>query len=250
MKPARLVGPVSVALIAFAAGAATLLVAPRESVIGGYSTSIAQRTGSQRHNAKLAMARLNGAAIAPGSVFSFNGRVGSFSRDRGYIKAPVSYNGQLIDDWGGGVCQTSTTLYNAALLAGMEIVERNRHEFAPSYVPPGRDAAVAFSSIDLRFRNPYPFPVRISGKIEGSRLVVELLGIRPPSPRPQVFSLVKDIAPPETFVLGSGERRWLRNSGKSGCEVSVYRLIGDRRQLISHDTYPAMNRVVELLPRR
>jgi vancomycin resistance protein YoaR len=235
-----------VAVMALGAVATALVAMPRDGVMGAYTTSVAQRTGSQRHNARLALDRLVGAVIGPGEVFSFNRRVGTFSEDRGFIKAPVSYNGQLIDDWGGGVCQTSTTLYNAALLAGMEIVERNRHEFAPSYVPPGRDAAVAFSSVDLRFRNPNPFPVRIAGRIEGARLIVELVGARPPSPRPEVLSDVQGVETPETYTLGEGPRHWLRNSGKAGCEVSVYRLTAGRRELISHDAYPAMNRVVEL----
>ncbi len=208
------------------------------------------RTGSQRHNARLALDKLNGAVIGPGEAFSFNQRVGSFSRDEGFFKAPVSYNGQLIDDWGGGVCQTSTTLYNAALLAGMVILERNHHAFAPSYVPPGRDAAVAFSSIDLRFFNPNPFPVRIEGKIDANRLVVEIVGATLPSPRPQVVSEVQSTQDPQTFALGSGHRKRLRNSGKEGCDVTVYRIVGNKRELVSQDSYPAMNRVIEMLPSR
>ena len=158
----------------------------------------------------------------------------------------MSYNGQLIDDWGGGVCQTSTTLYNAALLAGMEIVERNHHHFAPSYVPPGRDAAVAFSGVDLRFRNPYAFPVRVVGRIEGDRLRIALVGPRAPAVRPQVASVVTEALPAETFVLGGkAGRRRVRNTGKAGFAVEVVRTVGDRRETISHDAYPAMNCVVQ-----
>lgn len=239
--------PIAAVGLALAGGAAALMTAPREVVVGAYSTSVAGRSESQRHNARLALARLDGAVVAPGGMFSFNQRVGTFSRDRGYRKAPVSYNGQLIDDWGGGVCQTSTTLYNAALLAGMRILERHRHQFAPSYVPPGRDAAVAFSNIDLRFRNPLPYPVRIVGRLEGSRVIVSLLGARSLDVRPEVVSEVREVRPPETYVLGGlNGRRRVRNTGKAGCEVSVVRITGNRRELISHDSYPAMNRVVEV----
>jgi len=236
-------------LLALAAGAAAMLSVPKEDVVGGYSTSLKGRTDSQRHNAHLALGRLTGAIVPPGATFSFNRRVGTFSRDRGFRKAPVSYNGQLIDDWGGGVCQTSTTLYNAALLAGMEIVERNHHRFAPSYVPPGRDAAVAFSGVDLRFKNPYDFPVRIVGHVQGDRLQVSLVGARAPEVRPQVVSRVAEVQAPETYVLGGLDgRRRMRNSGKSGFEVSVVRIIGDRRETVSHDAYPAMNRVIQVDP--
>ena len=235
-------------LLALAAGAAAMLSVPTEATVGGYATSLRGRTQGQRHNAGLALARLVGVRVAPGETFSFNRRVGSFSRDRGFRRAPVSYNGQLIDDWGGGVCQTSTTLYNAALLAGMRVVERHHHRFAPSYVPPGRDAAVAFSGVDLRFTNPYDFPVRVVGRIEGDRLQVSLVGAHAPATRPQVVSRVVEVDRPETFVLGTSGRRRVRNTGKAGFTVEVVRTVGERRETLSRDAYPAMNRVVQLDP--
>ena len=220
---------------------------PRPRTLGAFSTSLQGRTHAQAANARLALSRLVDAEIAPGAEFSFNGRVGTFSRDQGYRRAPVSYNGQLIDDWGGGVCQTSTTLYNAALLAGLPIAERHHHRFAPSYVLPGRDAAVAFSNIDLRFRNPFPFPIQIRGESRGDRLNLSIVGARLPTQRAQVVSEVREVRPPQTFRFGlaNGKRR-VRNTGKAGCEVFVYRVIGNRRESISHDVYPAMNRVEEV----
>ena len=235
--------------LALAGGAAAMLSVPREAVVGSYSTSLEGRSNSQRHNAHLALGRLVGARVAAAAAFSSLRRVGSFSRDRGFRKAPVSYNGQLIDDWGGGVCQTSTTLYNAALLAGMGIVERNHHRFAPGYVPPGRDAAVAFSGVDLRFRNPYPFPVRIVGEVRGDRLQIAILGAQPPDVRPQVVSRVTEVQVPETYRLGAANgRRRVRNTGKAGFSVSVVRIVGDREETVSRDAYPAMNRVVQTDP--
>lgn len=231
--------------IALAVGAA-LKAVPGDVTMAAYSTSLAERSFGQRHNARLALSRLVGAKIGPGEEFSFNKRVGTFSKDAGYRKAPVSYNGQLIDDWGGGVCQTSTTLYNAALVAGMEIVERNRHRFQPSYVPPGRDAAVAFSNIDLRFRNPYSYPVRIEGEVQGSRLVIRFVGPKHEK-NPEVYSVVDELRTPITFRVGDEEgRRRVRNTGKEGFDVAVYRVTGNRKELISRDEYPAMNRVIEV----
>lgn len=224
---------------------------PSEVVIAEFGTSLDGRLRSQRHNAVLSMERLQGATVGPGEVFSFNRLVGTFSRDAGYRKAPVSYNGQLVSSWGGGVCQTSTTLYNAALYAGMEIVERNRHRFAPSYVPPGRDAAVAYESIDLKFRNPHPFPVRIEGRIQGERLIVSMVGARPLEERPQIVQDVRQVVRPQTMEmrgpghLAGGSRSRLRNSGKAGYEVAVYRLHGGKRELLSSDSYPPMHRIVE-----
>jgi vancomycin resistance protein YoaR len=187
-----------------------------------------------------------GKTIEPGGTFSFNQSVGSFSRDQGYRKAPVSYNGQLIDSWGGGVCQTSTTLYNAALLSGMKILERSRHRFAPGYVPPGRDAAVAYSSIDLKFKNPFPYPVRILGEMKGDRLTLGIYGPDQPKEKPRIVEVVREPQFPVTYTIGEeGPRAKLRNSGKAGFQVTVYRVRGNTRELISIDSYPAMGRVID-----
>jgi vancomycin resistance protein YoaR len=246
MKPAtQTLAFVPLALVCGLA-VATFRSLPSESTLAGFATPLAGRTKAQRHNAYLAALKLNGAVIARGAVFSFHDRVGTFSRDQGYRRAPVSYNGQLIDDWGGGVCQVSTTLYNAALLADMKIEERNRHRFCPSYVPPGRDAAVAFSDIDLRFRNPHPFQVRIHSRLEGEHIYIELVGDGTLSTKPQITQVVTQVQEPETFFVGHpGPAAKVRNTGKIGFDVCVYRIHGNQRELISHDLYPAMNRVVQ-----
>lgn len=214
--------------------------------IASYHTSLDGRNTNQRHNADLAARRLDRAIVPAHAVFSFNGRVGSFSRDAGYRRAPVSYNGQLIDAWGGGVCQCSTTLYNAALLGGMKIVERNRHHFAPSYVPVGLDAAVAYSDIDLKFENPYDFPVEIRAKTDGRQLDVTILGRGNPEAKPVVMQELKNKVDATVYRIGNGgSSSRLRNSGKAGYDVTIYRLVGGRREWISSDHYPPMARVLE-----
>jgi vancomycin resistance protein YoaR len=236
----------AVALASATLVAAPMLSWPQEHVISSYATSLGGRTRAQRHNAELAMNRLSGVHIAAGATFSFNGRVGTFSRDQGYRRAPVSYDGTLLQDWGGGVCQTSTTLYNAALLSGMKIVERNRHEFAPGYIGVGRDAAVAYTSIDLKFTNPYAFPVWIEGRIEGDCLLVEFHADQALPIKPRIVADVEQVRRPDTFRLpdGNGPEK-VRTGGKAGCEVTIYRITGDHRERISHDVYPVMNRVIE-----
>lgn len=232
--------------LVFAACACLIPASQQPVVLAAYSTSLVGRTYAQRHNALLSVEKLQHVTVAPGAVFSFNGAVGSWSRDQGYRRAPVSYNGTLIADWGGGVCQTSTTLYNAALLAGMKIVERNKHEFSPGYAPPGRDAAVAYDDIDLRFRNPLPYAVTIEGKIDRDRLVFSILGAKPLPVKPEVVSEIKDVTEPQIFRLrGDGGTHFIKNTGKPGCEVWTYRITGDERELISTDSYPVMNKIEE-----
>lgn len=219
---------------------------PDERVIASYSTPLAGRTTSQRHNAEMAISRLRNVTVEPGQVFSFNKTVGTFSRDQGYRKAPVSYNGQLISSFGGGVCQASTTLYNAALLSGMEIIERRRHRFAPGYVPPGRDAAVAYDTVDLKFKNPYSVPIRIDGKIDRDHITFRILGAIRLSPKPEVVQVVRQVRDPMVVELhGRGDSARIRNSGKPGYSVTVYRTTGGQREFISKDEYPAMNRIIE-----
>lgn len=247
MRPRHLKGFAIVLLgVATVGGTLAVLAQPGEVCLAAYTTSLGGRNSAQRHNSYLALQGVIGRTIQPGETFSFNKSVGSFSRDQGYRKAPVSYNGQLIDSWGGGVCQTSTTLYNAALLSGMKVVERSRHRFAPGYVPPGRDAAVAYSSIDLKFKNPYSFPVRILGQMKGDRLTLGIYGPRRLKEKPRIVEVVREPQLPVTYTIGEeGPRARLRNSGKAGFQVTVYRVRGDSRELISTDSYPAMGRVID-----
>ncbi len=234
-------------LVAGVAGAGALgLSAGRrpDREIGEYATPIELRNMAQRHNASLALHRLDGTVVGAGETFSFNETLGSWTQDRGYRKAPVSFGGMLVDAFGGGVCQTSTTLYNAALLAGMEIVERHSHYHAPDYVAPGRDAAVAYPNIDLRFRNPYKQPVTIHGSAAGSALHIWIDGpVDPPEVR--VRADVHRTTKPTEFTYGDGPRIRVRNPGKAGYDVTTYRDIGGKTELLSHDTYPVMERVLE-----
>lgn len=238
--------PGAVALLVLA-GLGVSSLASQESVIGSYTTPLEGRTGSQRHNAIRSLEEINGLIIPAGGTFSFNAHVKGWTRDLGYKRAPVSYNGQLVDAWGGGVCQTSTTLYNAALLAGFEVVDRARHHFAPTYVPPGRDAAVAYEAIDLKLRNPHRRPIQIVGRIRGDSMQIDLVGIATEPLPIRISSEIKETRPPLTYRW-RGERTRTRNSGKAGFEVIVWREWENRREMISHDDYPAMNRILESSP--
>lgn len=227
-----------------------------EREIACYATGLRGRTPSQIHNLTLAARRINGRIVQPGQLFSFVKAVGPWTADMGYVKAPVSYDGELIRDWGGGVCQTSTTLYNAALLAGLEIVERHRHHWPARYAPLGRDAAVAYFDIDMRFRNTLPAPVRIVGEVRGDTLVCKLLSTYQPKYRVEIESQTRSITRPGRIIIPSTGQRpglWkLVNKGHPGFCVVIYRRFvypdHTRRQIVSQDTYPVMNGVVMVAP--
>ncbi len=246
-------------IVALAMGTAVLVsrlgtLPPPEVELAGYSTPLTGRSASQRHNSRLAARALNGTVIGPGATLSFNRTVRSWSVDRGYVKAPVSYDGELVRAFGGGVCQTSTTLYNAVLLAGLDLVERNSHVFAPSYVAPGRDAAVAQFDIDLKMRNPYPWPVTIRAAVVGERLEVRILGRHRPTAAIDVTTEILAALPPArlTAVRTSPQstgRASLRSPGAMGFRVVSYRVFVEdgrvvKRELLADNTYQAANRVV------
>jgi len=255
-SPRFLAIAVALALIASLAIWATF--APgSEHEIGCYMTSLEDRSRTQVHNVALATRSINNTVLQPGQTFSFVKVVNTWTADRGYLKAPVSYDGELVRSWGGGVCQASTTLYNAALLAGLDIVERHRHHWPARYAPLGRDAAVAYSDIDLKFRNNLPCPVRIVGRVEGNRLIYRILSTHRTAYRVRIESQTRSVTLPSEVLQDrttSGRGRWkLINRGHPGFYVVTYRTFlyqsSTRRQLLSEDRYPAMNRIVRIAER-
>lgn len=120
---------------------------------GDFSTSISSSSADRKHNVKNALVRLNKQEIYPNQVFSFNKIIGKRTKENGYRKAKIIMDNEFVNGIGGGVCQVSSTLYNTALLAGLEIVEANKHSKQVGYVKYGFDAMVNFGTSDLKFRN-------------------------------------------------------------------------------------------------
>ncbi len=146
---------------------------PNEIV--SFSTEILNKDEDRVHNIKLAAEEINHTVLEPDEVFSFNGILGKRTGDKGYEKAPILLgNGDKGEGTGGGICQVSTTLYNAALKADFKIVERHRHSEPIPYVEEGKDATVVYNSKDLRFKNTREYPVEIVVYIEDDKVTVKL----------------------------------------------------------------------------
>lgn len=144
--------------------------------LGGYSSRFQDGDVHRNHNIRLATERLNDTTLSPGATFSFNQTVGNRTATAGYqIARTLAVTGDE-PALGGGVCQVSSTLFNAMLLADLELVERHPHSRPIHYVPPGRDATVSYGAKDLIFRNPHPFPVTIRGSVTGNRLTFLVTG--------------------------------------------------------------------------
>ena len=151
-------------------------IMPIDSILGQYTTSF--YPGDRGDNIALAAYSLSDKLVKPGWTFSFNDTVGERTYSAGYKTAGVILNGQPAQDVGGGVCQVSSTLYNAVLLAGLTPTERTPHYFQSSYIGYGRDATVADGLIDFKFRNDLPHNVYLITGASSSAVTVYVLGTR------------------------------------------------------------------------
>lgn len=140
-----------------------------------YSTNTANGTS----NMKVSLEACNGSIIDPGEVWSFNGCTGDSNLEsNGYKSAHVISDGKLIDGIGGGICQSSSTIYNAAVRANMEIEERYNHKWASNYVPTGLDATIDYPNLDLKLSNPTDFQMFLECKVVGSTLYASFWGVK------------------------------------------------------------------------
>jgi len=149
------------------------------TLLSHFTTPILSTDPGREHNLKIGVATINNQVLEPETVFSFNQRSGPYTEGLGWRKAKNSMvvGNQLIDSIGGGVCQITATLYNAALLADLDIIQRHPHNLAPKYVEPGTDAAVWYEGdLDLVFQSNKEFPIIVKAWVENKQVKVELWG--------------------------------------------------------------------------
>jgi len=145
-----------------------------EQEIGSYVTYFKKNNKERTHNIKLASDAIDSHVVFPGETFSFNKIVGKRTEEKGYKRAPVIVKGELAEDIGGGICQTSSTLYNAIDLKGIEIVERYSHSRSVPYVPSGRDATVSWWGPDFSFKNKLHQPILIRAKAANGKMKINI----------------------------------------------------------------------------
>jgi len=146
-----------------------------QDIMGEYQTKVSGNN-DLINNIQLACNAINGTVLQPGELFSFNTIVGEPTEKKGFVYAPVFLGGEQIWIPGGGISQSATTLYCAALLADMEIVSRVNHDMPVSYVDMGLDAYVSWNQADLKFRNNSTYPVQIKAAVSGSYVTIQILG--------------------------------------------------------------------------
>lgn len=204
----------------------------------GEGTTNVSGSSARKHNVKLSAQACNGVILMPGEVFSYNNTTGSRSASKGYLAAPVYSGDASVDEVGGGICQTSSTIYYAVLHTNLKIVERRAHRFNTGYVPEGMDATVYYGQTDFRFENSTDYPIKIvtSSYDQGGKrkLNVKIYGTNVDGVRAEPKSTVYETVSPttqykadESITQGTTKVDSKQNpyTGKS---AQTYRYIYDR----------------------
>lgn len=147
-------------------------------LLSEFSTKYSASNKNRTTNLTLAANKINGTVLMPGETFSYNKVVGERSISAGYKEAPIYVEGRVEDGLGGGICQITTTLYNAALYANLDIIERSNHQFVPSYANASRDATVVYGAIDFKFKNNREYPIKITCSVSNGIANFKIFGLR------------------------------------------------------------------------
>lgn len=223
--------------------------------ISTYTTLYA--AGSDRgKNIEICANTINNIVIMPGETFTFNGTIGVTTPEKGYLKAGSYANGQLVESYGGGICQVSSTLYNSVLYANLEVVERHNHSAIVSYVAQGRDATVSYGVKDFKFKNTREYAIKISANAVGGRLQIDLKGIKEKEEYDVIIesTVTQEIEKTTQYIKDSSlakEEEVVVTEGANGAKSITYKTIkkGDEiltKTVISEDNYNPLKKVVKI----
>ena len=225
-------------------------------LLATFSTNYQASNVSRTTNLKLASNKINGTVILPNEEFSYNKVVGERTISAGYKMAATYSNGQVVDGLGGGICQISSTLYDAVVMANLNVTTRRNHQFVTSYVPAGKDATVVWGAQDFKFVNSRKYPVRIVATVEGGVATVQIWGIKE-EVEYNISIETKKVATIEYTTqyvqdasLPVGQQKVIQ-AGNNGRKVEAYKVTKLNGQvvsttLLSRDTYNAMKRIVHV----
>ena len=219
-----------------------------------FSTRYEPGNVNRTTNLKLASDKINGTVLLPGEEFSYNKVVGERTIAAGYKEAAIYSGGEVVDGLGGGICQISSTLYNVAVQANMEITERSNHQFVTSYIEAGKDATVVYGYIDFKFKNTRNYPVKIESSVNGGIAEMKIYGVKEENEfdiklETEVISTIPfTVKYVDDNTLDAGVEV-VKQGGASGYKTITYkvcRLNGAvvSRTVMSNDTYSAMTKII------
>ena len=220
-----------------------------------YDTSNIPRTT----NLKLAMQKLNGVIVNPGETFSYNKTLGKRTAEAGYKEAGGYAGGKVVQTLAGGICQISSTLYDAVVYANLDIVERHNHMFLAGYVGAGKDATVVYGSLDFKFKNTRKYPIMIKTSIGGGTAKISIFGIKEEveydveiSTKILGYTTYKVIYEDDNSLTPGKEK--VVQGGMNGCKSITYKILrlnGKEisKEVLSSDTYDPMNKIIKRGPK-
>ncbi len=227
-------------------------------LVSSFSTKYDASNVNRSTNLKIAAGKINGKVLMPGEEFSYNKVVGKRTVEEGYRDAKIFADGGVVDGLAGGICQISSTLYNAVLLANLEITERKNHTYTTSYVPAGRDATVVYGAKDFKFKNSRNYPIKIEATVNGGIAEFKIHGVQEAEEYEiRILPVTTGSIPYSTSyiqdpTLAPGQHI-VSQSGHAGYRVTTYkevRLNGNviSKEVISNDTYSPMSTVIRVGP--
>lgn len=225
-------------------------------IVSTFTTKYDASATGRATNISLVAKAIDGKVLLPGETFSFNQVVGNTTKEKGYQLATSYINGKMAQDYGGGTCQVSTTLYNAVLRANLEIVERRNHTYIVSYVDIGTDATIAYPTTDFKFKNTRNYAVKIVASAKNGILKIDLYGVKEETEYEVLIdSKITQVIPYTTKTtqnsnLAQGKQNVIVK-GVNGYKSATYKILklnGNviSKELITEDTYKPMNREVEV----
>lgn len=225
-------------------------------LLSTYTTRYDASNYNRSNNLTIAAEKINGTIVMPGEIFSYNKVVGERTIEEGYKEAGAYSGGGVVQSVGGGICQISSTIYNTALLANLEIVERSNHQFQTSYVSASRDATVSWGYLDFKFKNSRSYPIKIVASAKNGVVKISMYGIKEETEY-EVFiqSTVLSYIPYsvkyiEDDTLAKGEEI-VEQAGYNGCKSEAYRILKLNGKVISNtllsrDTYDPMQKIIRI----
>jgi vancomycin resistance protein YoaR len=224
--------------------------------ISGYTTNYGSSAEGRATNIGLSTESINGTLLMPGDVFSFNGTVGERTAARGYQSAGVIIGDKIEQGLGGGICQVSSTLYNAILGTEINSVERTHHTISSGYIPKGQDATVDYGNLDYKFKNTFKYPIYIEGFISNRNVFFNIYSNSTLTKRSyEIVSEILGVTQPKTEII-KDPTRWegqseIVKAGYNGYKIKVSRKIYENgklieTQVINKDTFNVINGIVKI----
>ncbi|MBO5005144.1 MAG: VanW family protein [Clostridia bacterium] len=219
-----------------------------------YSTKYDSSNYNRTTNLRLSASKINGVVLMPGEEFSYNRTLGQRTAAAGYKPAASYVGGKVVNEYGGGICQTSSTLYNTVLLANLEVTSRSNHCYVSSYVPISRDATVSWGTLDFKFKNNRKYPIKIRAYASNGVVKVDILGVKQDDDyevaiESKVTSSIKySTQYEEDSNLEEGKEKVTQN-GSNGSIGEAYKVLKKNgkvvsRTLISRDRYSAKPQII------